>query len=119
MYEITKGDLKESILEKEVIRISVEGRSYFVPMKDLDLEKHPLETDTEIVVKNSIKKNENCFEILKNRIMDSSSCCTSDNENSAPPTEKTFIVKTQHLKEIHIVAEEIVDQEVSANVNTV
>ena len=100
MYEISRGDLKESTLANEVIKISVDEKSYLVPKKDLDLEKHPLETDTEIVIKNSMKKKENCFEILKNKIMISSSCCTSDNENNSPHTEKAFIVRKQNLKEI-------------------
>ena len=98
MYEITKGDLKESSLENEVIKISVEGKSYLVPKKNLDLEKNPLlETDSEIVTKKSIEKEDNCFEIMKNKIMD---FCTSGNQNSTPPTDKTFIVRKQNLKEI-------------------
>ena len=100
MYKITKGDLKESTLENEVIKISVEGKSYLVPKKDLDLEKHPLETDTEIVTKNSIEKEKNCFEMAKNKIVDSISCGTSGNENNAPPNKNIFIVRKQNLKEI-------------------
>ena len=95
MYEISRGDLKESTLENEVIKISVDEKSYLVPKKDLDLEKHLLETDTEIVIKNSIEKEENCFEIAKNKIMDSASCCTPP-----PVTEKTFIVRKQNLNEL-------------------
>ena len=111
MYEITKGDLKESTLENEVIKISVEGKSYLVPKKHLDLEKHPLETDTEIVTKNSIEKEENCFQITRNKMIDSVSCCTPGNENNTPPNKKIFIVRKQNLKEIQKEAKEIVDQE--------
>ena len=101
IYEIPRGTLKNSPLKTEVVKVSVDGKTFIVPKDDLDIEKYPQEPETKTMVKCSNKK-EDCFKNLKKKV----SCGVED---ETPKPIKAYIVKIEDMKELIIDPENSID----------
>ena len=94
IYEIPRGALQDSPLEAEVVKVSVDGKTFIVPANDLDLKKYPQESETKIMVKSSNEKD-GCFTNLKKKV----SCRVKD---ETPKPIKAYIVKIEDMKEMTV-----------------
>ena len=101
IYKITRGALQDSPLETEVVKISVDGKTFIVPKDDLDIEKYPQELETKTMVKSSNEKD-GCFKNLKKKV----SCSVED---ETPKPIKAYIVKIEVMKEMTVDSENNID----------
>ena len=102
-YKIQNRAFNESPLETEVIKVSIDDKTYCLPKKDLalDIEKYPLESEVTHVVE--IPKEPNCFGKLKSKILCCACppCCCSCCPEKNKPTIKTYIVRNDDLTELN------------------
>ena len=101
IYEIPRGALQDSPLEAEVVKVSVDAKTFIVPKDDLDVEKYPQELETMIVVKRSNEKD-GCFKNLKKKV----SC---NHQDETPKPIKAYIVKIEDTKEMTVDSENNID----------
>ena len=101
IYEIPRGALQDSPLEAEVVKVSVDEKTFIVPKDDLDIEKYPQESETKTMVKCSNDKD-SCFKNLKKKV----SCSIND---ATPKPIKAYIVKIKDMKEMTVDPEDKID----------
>jgi hypothetical protein len=101
IYEIPRGALQDSPFEAEVVKVSVDGKTFIVPKDDLDIEKYPEESETKTMVKCSNDKD-SCFKNLKKKV----SCSI---KNETPKPIKAYIVKIKDMKEMTVDPEDKID----------
>ena len=102
-YKIHNRALNESPLETEVIKVSIDDKTYCLPKKDLalDIEKYPLESEVTHVIE--IPKEPKCFGKLKSKILCCACppCCCSCCPEKNKPTIKTYIVRNDDLTKLN------------------
>ena len=101
IYKIPRGALQDSPLEAEVVKVSVDGKTFIVPKDDLDIEKYPQESETKTMVKSSNEKD-GCFKNLKCKV----SCRVED---ETPKPTKAYIVKIEDMKKMTVNPENCID----------
>ena len=109
IYKIPCGALQDSPLEAEVVKVSVDGKTFIVPKDDLDIEKYPQESETKTMVKSSNEKD-GCFKNLKRKV----SCRVED---ETPKPTKAYIVKIEDMKEMTVNPENCIGGEQNIGFN--